>query len=202
MTETEILKLKRPAGSDFYTVDDFNHNVDILEAAAKSKVTTLRVCGDLNSAALVVHSSGSYAGTVVEHDDGHTYAEFILPCGGQTDITHIVNGAKHSRNENLFDGTTEWIISHKMTSYHSILAKVPDGYFTDNDSILISEKNGVGSVIAKTDMATFQNGYVADLDHQNELWHAVRTGMITSADYVTITGEAYPTAPPTRVEQK
>jgi len=200
MTETEILKLKRPAGSDFYSVDDFNRNVDLLEAAAKSKVTTLRVCGDLNSAALVLHSSGSYTGTVVEHDDGHAYAEFVLPCGGHVDITHVANGEKHSRIEILIDGNTEWIISHHMTVYHSILAKVSDGYFADASSIIIYD-DGIGRVIQKTDVETFQEGYVADLDHQNELWHAVRTGMITAADYATITGDEYPTTPPTRVEQ-
>lgn len=201
MTETEILKLRRPAGCDFYSVDDFNHNMDILEAAAQARVTTLRVCGDLNSAVLVIHSSGSYAGTVTEHSDEQAYAEFVLPCGGHVDITHIVSGKKFERIESLIDGKTEWIVSHRMTVYHSILAKVPDGYFSTNTSILVCDQNGVGKFIQKTDMATFQTGYTADLDHQNELWHAVRTGMITASDYETITGETYPTAPPVRVEQ-
>ena len=201
MTESEILGLRKPAGSDYFSIEDFNHNVDVLEASAQSKVTTVRVFGDLNSAVLLIHSSGSYSGTVVEHDDGHAYAEFVLPCGGHVDITHIVSGEKHSRVDIVIDGNTEWIISHKMTVYHSILSRVPDGYFNNNKSIIISENNGVGNVIAKVDVATFQEGYVADVEHQNELWHAVRTGMITSDDYATITGEAYPSAPPIKIEQ-
>ena len=40
------------------------------------------------------------------------------------------------------------------------------------------------------------------LDAKNELWHAVRIGMITAANYKTITGEDYPNIPPTRVETK
>ena len=200
MTETEILGLRRPAGSDYFSVDDFNHNVDVLEGAAQAKVTTLRVSGDLNSAVLVIHSSGSYSGTIVEHEDGHKYAEFVLPCGGDADITHVVNGVKNSKNITLVEGQTEWYVFHKMTIHHSILARVPDGYFNTENSIAL-DRDGVVGTIAKVDMKTFQAGYTADLDHQNELWHAVRTGMITAADYKTITGEAYPTAPPTRVEQ-
>lgn len=202
MTETEILRLKKPSASDFYSVADFNHNVDALESIAQAKVTTLRVCGDLNSAVLVIHSSGSYAGTVTEHsDDEHAYAEFVLPCGGHVDITHIVGGKKFEKIENLIDGKTEWIISHQMIAYHSILAKVPDGYFSTSTSIVVCDHNGVGKVIKKTNMATFQTGYTADLDHKNELWHAVRTGMLTASNYATITGETYPTTPPMRVEQ-
>lgn len=40
------------------------------------------------------------------------------------------------------------------------------------------------------------------LDAKNELWHAVRIGMITAANYKTITGEDYPNIPPVRVETK
>ena len=46
----------------------------------------------------------------------------------------------------------------------------------------------------------YWNDDTADLDHQNELWHAVRCGLITSAQYKTITGDAYPSTPPTRVD--
>lgn len=35
MTETEIYKLKKPAQSDYYNVDDFNTNADLIEAALK-----------------------------------------------------------------------------------------------------------------------------------------------------------------------
>ena len=38
METTDILKLKKPSQNDFYNVNDFNDNMDILEAeAAKAK---------------------------------------------------------------------------------------------------------------------------------------------------------------------
>jgi hypothetical protein len=35
MTETEFLKLKKPAQTDYYNVDDFNENADILDGVLK-----------------------------------------------------------------------------------------------------------------------------------------------------------------------
>lgn len=60
----------------------------------------------------------------------------------------------------------------------------------------------------RTSFDEFKTGYskISDankkLDAKNELWHAVRIGMITAANYKTITGEDYPNIPPVRVETK
>ena len=213
MTETEILKLKKPAPNDYYSVEDFNENMDKLEAQAaveKSKSVILRVFADLNSVVAVSHRSGTYSGIATQHTDyqedgtsqARTYAEFLLPHGGNTNIMFTAGGYSFCSEFCLIDGKEEWIIGSHQTIYHSILARVPDNYFADKDNscIVISDKNGVGQVINKASFSTLQSGYIADLDHKNELWHAVRCGMITSDQYQVITGETYPSTPPTRVE--
>ena len=204
MTETEILGLRKPAGSDYFSVEDFNHNVDVLETSAQSKVTTLRVCGDLNSAALVIHSSGSYAGNSVEHDDGGTYAEFILPCGGHVDITHIVNGIKHSRELVLVEGSTEWVVTHQMTVYDSPLARAPDDYFSTSKNFSYVGRNRVLYCISKQtleELQAIETDFTYAEDYKNHLWHATRTGMITAEEYATATGEEYTNVPPHRITQ-
>lgn len=209
MTETEVLKLRKPAESDFYSVGDFNHNVDILENIAANRIVTLRVCADLNSTVAVSHSSGIYTAEATGHVENNgenggavtrTYAEVLLPCGGKTTILYTSGGRSFNSSPVLVDGMTEYITAQHMTVYHSILAKVPDGYFLSKNSILIADENGVGGYLEKVSFETLLGGYTADLDHKNELWHAVRCGMITTAQYQTITGKTYPSTPPTRTD--
>ena len=53
METTDILKLKKPSQNDFYNVNDFNANMDILEAeAAKAKA---------RQATLLVHAPVGYS---------------------------------------------------------------------------------------------------------------------------------------------
>lgn len=63
METTDILKLKKPSQNDFYNVNDFNANMDILEgeaAKAKSRQATLLVHAPAGYSIEVVHQSGSY----------------------------------------------------------------------------------------------------------------------------------------------
>ena len=74
------------------------------------------------------------------------------------------------------------------------------------------DARGIGGIAQyqhkRTSFDEFKTGYskISDankkLDAKNELWHAVRIGMITAANYKTITGEDYPNIPPVRVETK
>ena len=98
MIETDVLKLRKPAENDFYSVEDFNHNMEILEKKAASKIVTLRVCADLDTTVAVSHSSGIYSAVSTVHTEEYegkvtdTYAEFILPEGGETTVLYTFNG--------------------------------------------------------------------------------------------------------------
>lgn len=212
MNETEVLKLRKPSENDFYSVEDFNHNMDILEEDAAKRITTVRVCGDIDSVASLTHSSGLYTKTVTEHADTlkdgtpvkYNYAEFKLPCGGHASITHVVNGNKHSQTCVLVDGNTEWIISHTMTSYHHPLSKAPDNFFVENKNFSFLNDRGVFCRITKMTLSEIQaveSEFDYAEDYKNFLWHAVRTGMITAEEYATATGEEYPSLCPFRVTQ-
>lgn len=208
MNVTDVLKLRKPAENDFYSVGDFNNNMDILEAEAAGRIVTLRIEADENSTVAVSHSSGTYSGTATQHtetqDDGasvtRTYAEFTLPRGGNASFMFTSGGHSFCNSADLMDGALEWIIGNHMTVYQSILAKVPDNHFKSNNSFQFADDAGIVKNIVKVDFDTLQSGYTADLDHKNELWHAVRCGMITSTQYQTITGDEYPSTPPTRVD--
>ena len=113
---------------------------------------------------------------------------------------YTVDGKNFCDSACLMNGAVEWIMCGHTTIHHSILAKVPDNHFKSNASVQVADDDGVIQTIRKVDFNTLQSGYTADLDHQNELWHAVRCGLITSAQYKTITGDAYPSTPPTRVD--
>lgn len=208
MNVTDVLKLRKPAENDFYSVGDFNHNMDILEAEAAGRIVTLRIEADENSTVAVSHSSGTYSGTATQHtesqDDGTSvtriYAEFMLPRGGKASFMFTSGGHSFCDSANLMDGALEYIIGSHMTVYQSVLAKVPDNYFKSKSNFEFANEAGIVQIITKVGFDTLQSGYTADIDHQNELWHAVRCGLITSAQYQTITGTAYPSTPPTRVE--
>ena len=63
METTDILKLKKPSQNDFYNVNDFNANMDILEgeaAKAKSRQATLLVHAPAGYSIEVVHQSCAY----------------------------------------------------------------------------------------------------------------------------------------------
>lgn len=212
MNETEVLKLRKPAENDFYSVEDFNHNMDLLEEDAAKRITTVRICGDIDSIASLTHSSGFYTGTVTEHADTlkdgtpvkYNYAEFKLPCGGHVSITHVVNGNQHSPTYVLVDGSTEWIISHKMTSYHHPLSKAPDNYYAEAKNFSYVGSNRVLYNVHKMTLEEIQeqeSNFLYAEDYKNFVWHAVRTGMITAEEYATATGEEYPSICPLRVTQ-
>lgn len=208
MDNTEKLKLNLPSSSDYVDVEKLNENFRKIDQMVSDKEVTLRVFADENTTVAVSHKSGIYSGTAAKHieaqTDGtnitRTYAEILLPCGGKTTILYTSGGHSFNISSFLMDGMTEYITAQHMTVYHSILAKVPDDYFLSKNSILIADENGVGGYLEKVSFETLLGGYTADLDHKNELWHAVRCGMITAAQYQTITGKTYPATPPTRTD--
>lgn len=205
MDNTKKLNLKLPASTDYVDVEVLNENFRKIDAAASSLEVILRIEADETTVVAVSHSSGTYSGISTQHtEDGtsvtRTYAEFKLPCGGDATFMYTVGGKNFCDSACLMNGAVEWIMCGHTTIHHSILAKVPDNHFKSNASVQVADDNGVIQTIPKVDFNTLQSGYTADLDHQNELWHAVRCGLITSAQYKTITGDAYPSTPPTRVD--
>lgn len=198
MIETDVLKLREPAENDFYSVEDFNHNMEILEKKAASKIVTLRVCADLDTTVAVTHSSGIYSAISTVHEEEYegklidTYAEFILPEGGEVTAIYISGGSQFTQTVSVIDGNHEWFMAGECEKIcFSLLARVPDNHFQSHNSFQFV-KDGKVMSISKTDFATFQSGYSDDAAHKSELWDAVRCGMITSSQYQTITGEAYP----------
>lgn len=208
MTETEILKLKKPAENDYYNVQDFNDNMDKLEAAAaeeKAKAVVLRIFADEQSEVAVMHSTGVHTGKATRHagtdaTSNGIYVEFDLPCGGDATFMCVVDGVTHKYDVNLVDGSLEVVMCLSSAVYQSVLAKVPAGFFNNNDTFGFTDDAGVVQLISKVSFEKFQSGYTATTDCKNELWHAVRCGMITAAQYKTITGEEYPEIPETRYE--
>lgn len=208
MDNTKKLNLQLPAGTDYVDIEVLNENFRKIDDSASSLEVTLRVEADENTVVAVSHSSGTYSGTSTQHtetrDDGTSitriYAEFKLPCGGDTTFMYTVDGKNFCDSACLMNGAVEWIMCGHTTIHHSILVKVPDSYFKSNTNFQFVDDAGVIQNIRKVDFNTLQSGYTADLDHQNELWHAVRCGLITSAQYKTITGDTYPSTPPTRVD--
>lgn len=205
MDNAKKLNLKLPASTDYVDVEVLNENFRKIDAAASSLEVILRIEADETTVVAVSHSSGTYSGISTQHtEDGtsvtRTYAEFKLPCGGDATFMYTVDGKNFCDSACLMNGAVEWIMCGHTTIHHSILAKVPDNHFKSNASVQVADDDGVIQTIRKVDFNTLQSGYTADLDHQNELWHAVRCGLITSAQYKTITGDAYPSTPPTRVD--
>lgn len=208
MDNTKKLNLQLPAGTDYVDIEVLNENFRKIDDSASSLEVTLRVEADENTVVAVSHSSGTYSGTSTQHtetrDDGTSitriYAEFKLPCGGDATFMYTVDGKNFCDSACLMNGAVEWIMCGHTTIHHSILVKVPDNYFKSNTNFQFVDDAGIIQNIRKVDFNTLQSGYTADLDHQNELWHAVRCGLITSAQYKTITGDTYPSVPPTRVD--
>lgn len=212
MNETEVLKLRKPAENDFYSVEDFNHNMDLLEENEAKKITTVCVFGDLGSTVNLSHGSGSYVGTVEEHTDTNengttvtrSYAKFVLPRGGKTEITHIVSGNKHEVEWILNDGGTEYIISHTTTIHTSPLSRVPNDFFAEHKNYAYTDDNCSVCILRKQTLSELQetrSKFDYEEDYKNHLWHATRTGMITADEYATATGEEYTSVPPLRVTQ-
>lgn len=219
METTDILKLKKPSQNDFYNVNDFNANMDILEgeaAKAKSRQATLLVHAPAGYSIEVVHQSGSY--TAVSNTVGKdAYATLTLPFGGPVTISYCKDGQiKHTEGDCVEDGVTIHIIlSDELTIYESPLSAVPAGTYAAGGPCAPGGASGYvvtfcgkAHTIERKSFDEFKTGYskISDsnkkLDAKNELWHAVRIGMITAVDYKTITGEDYPNIPPTRVETK
>lgn len=218
-----ILKLKKPSQNDFYNVNDFNANMDILEgeaAKAKSRQATLLVHAPAGYSIEVVHQSCAYTAvsTAVGND---AYATIVLPFGGCATINFRQNTqtekVKCTLVEDLIaDGrTTHIILSDDLIAYQSPLSAIPAGTYAAGGpcapggaSGYVVTFRGKSHTIKRTSFDEFKTGYskISDankkLDAKNELWHAVRIGMITAANYKTITGEDYPNIPPVRVETK
>lgn len=223
METTDILKLKKPSQNDFYNVNDFNANMDILEgeaAKAKSRQATLLVHAPAGYSIEVVHQSCAYTAvsTAVGND---AYATIVLPFGGCATINFRQNTqtekVKCTLVEDLIaDGrTTHIILSDDLIAYQSPLSAIPAGTYAAGGpcapggaSGYVVTFRGKSHTIERTSFDEFKTGYskISDankkLDVKNELWHAVRIGMITAANYKTITGEDYPNIPPVRVETK
>ena len=133
METTDILKLKKPSQNDFYNVNDFNANMDILEAEAakaKARQATLLVHAPAGYSIEVVHQSGSY--TAVSNTVGKdAYATLTLPFGGPVTISYCKDGQiKHTEGDCVEDGVTIHIIlSDELTIYESPLSAVPAGTY-------------------------------------------------------------------------
>ena len=201
----EAVEAAAVKAAPYVDIEVLNENFRKIDASASSLEVTLRIEADETTVVAVSHSSGTYSGISTQHtEDGtsvtRTYAEFKLPCGGDATFMYTVGGKNFCDSACLMNGAVEWIMCGHTTIHHSILAKVPENHFKSNASVQVADDAGVIQTIRKVDFNTLQSGYTADLDHQNELWHAVRCGLITSAQYKTITGDAYPSTPPTRVD--
>ena len=133
METTDILKLKKPSQNDFYNVNDFNANMDILEAEAakaKARQATLLVHAPAGYSIEVVHQSCVYTAvsTAVGND---AYATIVLPFGGCATINFRQNtqteNVKCTLVEDLIaDGkTTHIILSDELIIYESPLSAVP-----------------------------------------------------------------------------
>ncbi len=208
MDSTKTLGLLLPGSNDYVDVEVLNANAKKIDDAVAAKTVTLRVEADKNTTVAVSHASGTYSGTAAQHSEvqadgtsaSRSYAEFTLPRGGNASVMFTSGGRCFCITVDLMDGKLEWVVGSHMAEYRSVLAKVPDAHFISNDNFTFADDSGTTQTIKKASFTTLQSGYKADMDHQNELWHAVRCGMLTSAQYQTITGEAYPSTPPTRVE--
>lgn len=219
MKQTDLLKLKKPEANDFYNVEDFNYNMDRLEAQAakaKARQATLLVHAPAGYSIEVAHQSGSY--TAVSNTVGKdAYATLTLPFGGPVTISYCKDGQiKHTEGDCVEDGATIHIIlSDELTIYESPLSAVPAGTYAAGGPCAPGGASGYvvtfcgkAHTIERKSFDEFKTAYstISDaskkLDAKNELWHAVRIGMITDANYKTITGEDYPNIPPVRVETK
>lgn len=197
--------------------------MDILEAEAakaKARQATLLVHAPVGYSIEVVHQSCAYTAvsTAVGND---AYATIVLPFGGCATINFRQNtqteDVKCTLVEDLIaDGrTTHIILSDDLITYQSPLSAIPAGTYAAGGpcapggaSGYVVTFRGKSHTIKRTSFDEFKTGYskISDankkLDAKNELWHAVRIGMITAANYKTITGEDYPNIPPMRVETK
>ena len=54
METTDILKLKKPSQNDFYNVNDFNANMDVLEAEAAKRKPDRQHCSSMPLQAIVL----------------------------------------------------------------------------------------------------------------------------------------------------
>lgn len=208
---------------DYANVNDFNANMDILEAEAakaKARQATLLVHAPAGYSIEVVHQSCAYTAvsTAVGND---AYATIVLPFGGCATINFRQNtqteDVKCTLVEDLIvDGrTTHIILSDDLIAYQSPLSAIPAGTYAAGGPCAPGGASGYvvtfcgkSHTIERKSFDEFKTGYstISDankkLDAKNELWHAARIGMITAVDYKTITGEDYPNIPPTRVETK
>lgn len=219
METTEILNLKKPSENDFYDVKDFNDNMDKLEAEAakaKGRQVTLLVHAPAGYTVKVAHQSGSY--TAVSNTVGKDeYAALMLPFGGPVTINCCQDEEIKRTIEDCIEdgGTIHIMIAPELTAYMSPLAAVPTGTYAAGGPCAPGGASGYvvtfcgkSHTIERKSFDEFKTGYstISDankkLDAKNELWHAVRIGMITAVDYKTINGEDYPNIPPTRVETK
>lgn len=219
METTEILNLKKPSENDFYDVKDFNDNMDKLEAEAakaKGRQVTLLVHAPAGYTVKVAHQSGSY--TAVSNTVGKDeYAALMLPFGGPVTINCCQDEEIKRTIEDCIEdgGTIHIMIAPELTAYMSPLAAVPTGTYAAGGPCAPGGASGYvvtfcgkSHTIERKSFDEFKTGYstISDankkLDAKNELWHAVRIGMITAVNYKTITGEDYPNIPPTRVETK
>lgn len=219
METTEILNLKKPSENDFYDVKDFNDNMDKLEAEAakaKGRQVTLLVHAPAGYTVKVAHQSGSY--TAVSNTVGKDeYAALVLPFGGPVTINCCQDEEIKRTIEDCIEdgGTIHIMIAPELTAYMSPLAAVPTGTYAAGGPCAPGGASGYvvtfcgkSHTIERKSFDEFKTGYstISDankkLDAKNELWHAVRIGMITAVNYKTITGEDYPNIPPTRVETK
>ena len=169
------------------------------------KPVELRIYADDDTTVVVSHADGIDAQTAESHTTGsdddsvtESYADFDLSRGGEVEMMFISGGKKYVLKEILADGEKAKIVANTTTAYMSILAKAPANFFATKNNFQFTDEHGTVQTVRKVSYETLASGYVADLDHKNELWHAVRTGMITSAQYTQITGETYPTTPPMR----
>lgn len=217
METTEILNLKKPSENDFYDVKDFNDNMDKLEAEAakaKGRQVTLLVHAPAGYTVKVAHQSGSY--TAVSNTVGKDeYAALMLPFGGPVTINCCQDEEIKRTIEDCIEdgGTIHIMIAPELTTYMSPLAAVPTGTYAAGGPCAPGKASGyVATFCGKA--YTFRRASFDELrtdynkasskseklDAKNNLWHAVRVGMITADNYKAITGEDYPDTAPVRQE--
>ena len=88
MTETANYKLKQPSAEDFYNIEDFNGNMDILDTQLKSQEEAIAQKAPLESGAVPIASGGTGAAT----------AEQALTNLGAVPVGRTVNGRALTEN--------------------------------------------------------------------------------------------------------
>lgn len=219
MKQTDLLKLKKPEANDFYNVEDFNYNMDRLEAQAadeKAREATIVVSAPAGCLVQLWHAGTGYQSVTASQE---AEASFTVPCGGHIVISYFIDGkCKYTIDDDIEDGIHLVIPMFDSVgiTYPSVLSTIPSGTFSAGGAC---ENGGQYTYLYRGELcgvdryrhtfAYFQKIYEDTAGNDSNradamtlLWDAVRIGLLTQAQYKTITGTAYPAASPMRTELK